>query len=251
MRHRVQDSSWRIAERGIVTTRAVIRLGGLCLAGGAVAFLGVFAYLAARFNYPDVLDGPAATVLPSLLATGQQGRLVWAVYALLPLIWLPAGVAAYEALAPVRRGPMRLALLFAVVAALAMMLGLMRWPSVHWHLALAFEHAAPPERGVLAAVFDGLNTYLGNYIGEFLGELSFNAFFLLTAIVWLQAPRPDKWIGWVGAGTAALGLVGMFRNVTGAVALIAVLNNYLLPAFMIILGVALVRWTAVPDSAGA
>ena len=234
-----------------MTTRAVIRFGGFCLAGGAVEFLGVFAYLAARFNYPDVLDGPAATVLPNLLATGQQGRLVWALYALLPLIWIPAGVAAYEALAPVRRAPMRLALVFAVVAALAMMLGLMRWPSVHWHLALAFEHAAPPEQAVLAAVFDGLNTYLGNYIGEFLGELSFSVFFLLTSIAWLQEPRSHKWLGWFGVGTATLGLVGMFRNVTSAVAPIAALNNYLLPAFMITLGVALVRWPAVDDAAAA
>ena len=234
-----------------MTTRTVIRFGGLCLAGGALAFLGVFAYLAARFNYPDVLDGPAATVLPSLLATGRQGRFVWALYALLPLIWLPAGVAAYEALAPVRRGAMRLALLFAVVAALAMMLGLMRWPSVHWHLALAFERAAAPEQAVIASIFDGLNTYLGNYIGEFLGELSFSAFFLLTSIVWLHAPRTSRWIGWAGVVTAASGLVGMFRNVTGAVAPIAALNNYLLPAFMIILGVALVRWPTVDDARGA
>jgi Domain of unknown function (DUF4386) len=234
-----------------VANRAVIRFGGLCLAGGAVAFIGIFAFLAARFNYPDVLDGPAATALPNLLATGQQGRLVWAVYALLPLIWLPAGVAAYEALAPVRRGPMRLALLFAVVAALAMMLGLMRWPSVHWHLALAFERAAPPEQEVLATVFDGLNTYLGNYIGEFLGELSFSVFFLLTSLVWLQAPHRQQWIGWAGVGTAVLGLLGMFRNVTGAVAPIAALNNYLLPAFMVTLGIALIRWPTVADSAGA
>lgn len=146
---------------------------------------------------------------------------------------------------------MRLALLFAVVAALAMMLGLMRWPSVHWHLALAFEHAAPPEQAVLAAVFDGLNTYLGNYIGEFLGELSFSVFFLLTSLVWLQAPHRRRWIGWAGVGTAVLGLLGMFRNVTGAVAPIAALNNYLLPAFMVALGVALMRWPAVADSAGA
>jgi uncharacterized protein DUF4386 len=234
-----------------VNTRTVIRFGGLCLAGGALAFLGVFAYLAARFNYPDVLDGPAATVLPSLLATGQQGRLVWAVYALLPLIWLPAGVAAYEALAPVQRGPMRLALQFAVVAALAMMLGLMRWPSVHWHLALAFERAAPPEQAVLASVFDGLNTYLGNYIGEFLGELSFSAFFLLTSIVWLQSPRPSRWIGWLGLVTAASGLLGMFRNIIGPLAPIAALNNYLLPLFMIILGVALARWRTNGTSSGA
>ena len=101
---------------------------------------------------------------------------------------------------------------------------------------------------MLAAVFDGLNTYLGNYVGEFLGELSFSGFFLLTSIVWLQSPRTHKWIGWVGVATAAAGLVGMFRNVTGAVAPIAAVNNYLLPAFMIILGVALVRWPVVADS---
>jgi hypothetical protein len=230
-----------------VTTRTVIRFGGLCLAGGALAFLGVFTYLAARFNYPDVLDGQAATVLPSLLATGRQGRAVWAIYGLLPLIWIPAGVAAFEALGPVQRGTMRLALQFAVVAALAMMLGLMRWPSIHWHLALAFEQAAPPEQAVLASLFDGLNTYLGNYIGEFLGELSFSAFFLLTSIVWLQSRRPSRWIGWLGLVTAGAGLLGMFRNITAAVAPIAALNNYLLPVFMIVLGIALARWR-MPDT---
>lgn len=234
-----------------MTTRTIIRFGGFCLAGGAIAFLVVFAYLAARFSYPDVLDGPAATVLPALLATGPQGRLVWAIYALLPLIWLPAGVAAYEALAPVRRGAMRLALMFAVVAALALMLGLMRWPSVHWHLALAFERAGPPEQAIISSIFDGLNTYLGNYLGEFLGELSFSAFFLLTSIVWLHSPGTASWIGWVGLATAAFGFAGMFRNVTDTVAPIAALNNYLLPAFMIILGIALVRWPMGHDATGA
>ena len=189
---------------------------------------------------------------PAFSRPASQGRLVWAVYALLPLIWLPAGVAAYEALAPVRRGPMRLALLFAVVAALAMMLGLMRWPSVHWHLALAFERAAPPEQAVLAAVFDGLNTYLGNYIGEFLGELSFSAVLLadFAGVAAVTTTLTNGSAG-LGVGTAVLGLVGMFRNVTDAVAPIAAVNNYLLPAFMIVLGVALMRWPAVADSAAA
>jgi hypothetical protein len=234
-----------------LNTRIVIRFGGLCLAGGALAFIAVFTYLAAHFHYPEVLDGPAATVLPNLLATGQQGRIIWAIYALLPLIWLPAGVAAYEALGPVQRGAMRLALQFAVVAAVAMMLGLMRWPSIHWHLALAFEHAAPPEQAVIAAVFDGLNTYLGNYIGEFLGELSFSVFFLLTSIVWLQSRRPSRWIGWLGLVTALAGLIGMFRNIIATLAPIAALNNYLLPAFMIVLGITLARWQTSDAVSGA
>ena len=232
-----------------MTSRTIIRTGGLFLVTGAVAFIGVFTFLAARFNYPDVLDGPAATVLPSLLATGHLGRCVWAFYAFLPLIWIPAGVGAYEALAPARRGVMQLALVSAVLAAFAMTLGLMRWPSMHWQLALAYAQAAPSEQAVLAAIFDGLNVYLGAYIGEFLGELSFSTFFLLVSVVRLQARQPMRWVGWAGVVTAAFGFVGMFRNVTGAVAPIAAVNNYLLPTFMIVLGIAFWRWPA--KAAGA
>src|SRR6266540_2084760 len=205
---------------------SVIRWGGVCLAGGALAFLVVFSYLAANFNYPDVLDGPADTVLPSLLATGTSGRAVWTIYAL----------------SPVRRGAMRLALFFAFLGAIAMMLGLMRWPSVHWQLAASFALATEQEQALLATIFDGLNTYLGNFIGEFLGELAVSTFFLLTSFTWLRSSQRARWIGWIGVVTAALGLIGMFRNVTGVVAPITAVNNYLLPLFMIILGVALVRW---------
>jgi hypothetical protein len=76
--------------RHALTSTVTIRLGGLALILGAVAFMAVFAYLAARFNYPAVLDGPASAVLPALLATGLTGHAVWALYGLLPLIWLPA-----------------------------------------------------------------------------------------------------------------------------------------------------------------
>ena len=222
----------------------MIRWGGIALIAGALAFLAVFSYLAMSFNYPDVLDGPAATVLPSLLATGTSGRIVWSIYAFLPLIWIPAGVAAFEAFGihPERRGAMRLAMFASVVAAIAMMLGLMRWPSIHWNLAEAYVQAAPAEQAVIAVTFDGLNTYLGNFIGEFLGELAVSVFFLLTSLCWLRLQPRRRWMAWLGVGTAIAGLIGAFRNVTGIVAPIAAVNNYLLPLFMIILGVALIRW---------
>ena len=75
-----------------------------------------------------------------------------------------------------------------------MALGLMRWPSVHWELALAWDAAAGGERLVLAAVFDGLNTYLGNFIGEFLGELSFSVFFVLSGVALLRHQRAPRWL---------------------------------------------------------
>ncbi len=227
-----------------LTNSTIICWGGICLAGGALAFIVIFSYLAATFNYPDVLDGPAATVLPSLLGTGSAGRAVWTIYAFLPLIWIPPGVAAFEAFGavPERRGAMRLALIATIVAAIVMMFGLMRWPSVHWSLAQAYAEAAAPEQAVIAATFAGLNTYLGNFIGEFLGEVSVSVFFLLTSLSWLRLPARRRWMGWLGIGTAIAGFIGAFRNVSDVVAPIAAVNNYLLPLFMIVLGVALARW---------
>jgi len=200
----------------------------------------VFSYLAARFHYPDVLDGSAAEVLPALLATGAAGRAAWALYSILPLVFIPAGVAALEALRERSAAPMRVGMLFATVAALSMCLGLMRWPSVHWELARAWGEAAAGERLVLAAVFDGLNRYLGNFIGEFLGELCFSVFFVLSGVSLLRHGRAPRWLGWWGIATGVLGLIGMWRNVTPAVDAVAEINNYLLPAWMIGFGVWLV-----------
>jgi hypothetical protein len=229
-----------VIERGALTIRA----GGWSLILGAVAFMAVFSYLAARFDYPAILDGPAASVLPHLLATGFTGRAVWALYAFLPLIWIPAGVGAYLALRRSHPGSSLLALQCAVVAALGMMLGLMRWPTVHWRLAELYATADSSQRAVLDAVFEGLNTYLGNYLGEFLGELAFNAFFLLTAWALLRSHR----VAVLGLVAGLAGLVGMFRNVTAAVAPVAAVNNYLLPAWMIVFGVVLARWREPMES---
>ncbi len=221
---------------------AIIRVGGLSLILGAVAFLGVFTYLAGEFNYPDVLDGRASDVLPALLATGDAGRAVWALYSLLPLFWIPASIGAFHALRERSEGAMRSGMYFAVVSSLAMILGLMRWPSLHWELARAWI-ADPNVRPALDAIFNGANLYLGNYIGEFLGELCISVFFLLSASAMLKHESGfPRWMAWLGLATGAAGLIGMFRNVTAAVAPVAEVNNYLLPLWMIVFGVGLLRY---------
>jgi hypothetical protein len=205
--------------------RGTILAGGVALIGGAVAFLGVFSYLAARFHYPDVLDGRAQDVLPALLATGSTGRAVWALYSVLPLVFIPAGVGAFEALRERAEGPMRVGVLFAFLAAICMMLGLMRWPSVHWEFALAWGAATSGDRLVLTTVFDGLNRYLGSFIGEFLGEFSFSMFFVLSGVGLLRHKRSPSWLSWWGIATGVLGMIGMWRNVTSAPAAVAAANN--------------------------
>jgi hypothetical protein len=73
----------------------MIIVGGASFIVGALAFVFVFSYLAANFNYPDILDGTAAEVLPRLRDGGSTMRAVWAVYAFLPLFLVPGAVAAF------------------------------------------------------------------------------------------------------------------------------------------------------------
>ena len=142
--------------------RWMIVAGGLSFVVAAVTFVSVFTYLAANFDYPAILDGSASEVLPRLLAGGTLMRATWALYAFLPLLLVPGAVGTYLA-CPASRGRMTLALLAAVLAAMAMCLGLIRWPSIHWALAEAYSQSGQEVRSSLAAVFTGLNLYLGNY----------------------------------------------------------------------------------------
>jgi hypothetical protein len=221
----------------------IVEIGGLSLVVGALAFVGIFAYLAASMDYPDVLDRPASEALPALLATGSVGRAIWAIYALVPLVFVLAGVAAFEALRHTAEARMRLAMHLATLSAFASIIGLARWPSIHWELARTYISVGPEGQSALEAIFLGLNVYLGNYLGEFLGEFAFNGFFLLSAVTALSKDSGFlKWFGYFGVIAALAGLIAMFRNVTATVGFIAEFNNYLLPIWMITFGLVLARY---------
>jgi hypothetical protein len=217
----------------------MIVVGGVSFIVGALSFVLVFSYLAVNFSYPDILDGSAADVLPRLLGGGEVMRATWAIYALLPFFLLPGGAGTYFA-CPASRDRMTLALVVLSIGTLAMCLGLMRWPSIHWALAQAYGPADASAKSAMAALFTGLNLFLGNYIGEFLGEACLATFFFLAGLSMLREAVFPHWLGWCGTLFAVLFLVGAFRNVIGIVQPVADLNNVLLPLWMIILGCSLI-----------
>ncbi|MEI9966868.1 MAG: DUF4386 family protein [Candidatus Moraniibacteriota bacterium] len=220
---------------------SVIKVGGLFSLFGGLAFVGVFTYLAVYFNYPDILDGDAYQVLPKLVAGGSEMRTIWAIYAFLPLVLIPAGLGSYAYLKERNHSLALGGLLFATVAALANMLGLMRWPSIHWILAEGFASSTAEQQATIDAVFQGLNVYLGNYIGEFLGEITLNAWFLTIGLILCRVEGKIRYFGFFALLTAVLGFIGAFRNVTSAVSMVSEINNSLLPVFLVALGILLIR----------
>jgi hypothetical protein len=227
------------------TRRARAPLSGATYIAASSGFLVVFGWLASHFGYPDVLDAPATDVLPRLLALGAAGRTVWAVYALLPLLLLPAVVGAAAALraqhdTPRTSAALTLAVVLQAVSSFAMTIGLARWSTLQWTFATAWETATPSVRTSIALTSDAMNAFLGNALGEFVGESTlYGAFAALAYVVYV---RRAWWLTALGALTAVAGWVGMFRNMTPSVEAVAALSNGLLPLFLIVFG----AWLAWP-----
>ena len=232
----------------VSTSRNRVIAGGASLVAATILFAVVFSYLAATFDYPAVLDRPAGDVLPALLALGRNGRIVWLVYGLIPLLLVPTALGVNEAVRATAPRLGRATVWLAALSALAMMTGLLRWPTLFWTLAQEWTSASPASREVLAGRFGTANLYLGNVIGEFVGELLLNGFFLTSSLA-LSAGRPGwRWLAFAGVAASTLGWIAMLRNLTQLVAPVATLNNIVLPLWMLTLGLVLAAHAYFQDT---
>ena len=217
-------------------------IGGAALIAATLLFSAVFVWLAGNFGYPEVLDEPAAQVLPRLLALGTPGRAVWLLYGLIPLLLVPTALGVHAAARHTAPRTARAAVLLALLAAATMSIGLMRWPTLHWQLAIAHADASPATSEAIAATFASANLWLGRVVGEFFGELFLNGFFVCAAVALSRsAPKPRGWLLAAGVAASTLGALALLRNVTEVVAPIAELNNAVLPLWMLVLGLTLLR----------
>jgi hypothetical protein len=215
-------------------TRNLQRVGAIVLALGAAGFIAGFLYLQSAFGYPDILDHRADEVLPRLAAGGSRLRIAWLLYSALPLTLLVAGIASMPLLEDGGgRGLARLGAAAASVAAISMLLGLLRWASIHEVLASRWASASAEQREVYAAMFDAANRYLGNLLGELLGELSLAGWFACVGVALRRAERRVG--GTLVMAAAVIVAIAALRQLTSAVAAVAELGNVVLPValFMI------------------
>jgi uncharacterized protein DUF4386 len=232
--------------RATLFTRNLQRAGAVVLAIGATGFIAIFLYLHSAFGYPDILDRGAADVLPRLAAGGSRLRTVWLLYSALPLTLLVAGVASMPLLEDGGgRGLARLGAVAAILAAVAMMLGLLRWPSIHDALASRWAVANAEQRELYATMFDVANRYLGNLLGELLGELSLAAWFACIGVALRRSERP---LGGAFLLTAASTVaISALRQLTPVVAPITDIANVVLPVALL----AIAAFMLLPAPAAA
>ena len=154
-----------------------------------------FTALGAIFNYPDVLDEPAGSVLASFREHEDAVSAWFTVLALSAALMAPIAIGVGR-LSSAR--PMRIAVWVGIAAATVQVIGLLRWP------ILVPGYASSDNRDAFSTASDVLGTAIGETIGYALTAL-------WTALVIAALGRrfAGRWFAWLGGLAAALVFVGV------------------------------------------
>lgn len=181
------------------------RTAALLILAAVLANLG-FTALGSIFNYPDVLDEPAAGVLADF--RDHQGAVsTWfAVLAFSAFLLAPIAIGVGR-LSTARA--MRIAVPVGIAAAAVQVIGLLRWPI----LVPGYASDAASANAAVAAdgrdAFTTASDILGTAIGETLGYL-LTATWTLLVVVALGRHFAGRWFPILGGISAALVVVGVF-----------------------------------------
>lgn len=172
-----------------------------------VLFNVFYFLLQSTFGYPDILREPAADILRQFAAGGTSLLATWYGFALTPALFIPAAVLLRRAF-PGDSPLLALAAPIAIVAGMAQVLGLLRWPFLVPGLAQAYLDPAASDatRDAVLVVFSAFHQYAGVAVGEHLGYLATGAWTLVIAGAMLAGAPFRPWLGWLGI-VAALGIL--------------------------------------------
>lgn len=175
---------------------------GIILILFAIAFNLPYVWLAANFEYPDILRRPPGEVLAGFAAGGAPLILVWGAFALAALLFAPIAVAV--AAVTKRPGDSSSAVAgIGIAAGITQAIGLCRWVYAVPGLAAAWlqSDGDPAARTIIETTFTTLHQFAGVGIGEAIGQ-SLTAFWLVGVSL-RQRSNPR-----FGFALASLGLAG-------------------------------------------
>ena len=154
-----------------------------------------FAALGSIFNYPDVLDEPAADVLASFSAHEGAVSAWFTVLALSAALLAPIAIGVGRLSSDPR---MRIAVRVGIAAAVVQVIGLARWP------ILVPGYAADGNTSAFRTASD----ILGTTIGETLGY-ALTAAWTVLVVLTLGRTIAGRWFTVLGGAAAALVAVGV------------------------------------------
>lgn len=165
-----------------------------------------FAALGSIFNYPDVLDEPAGTVLADF-RDNQTAISAWfSVLALSAALFAPIAIGVGRLSS---HPAMRIAVPIGIAAAVVQVIGLLRWPILVPGYASDAASGNPDVAADGRDSFDTASDILGTAIGETLGYL-LTATWTVLVIVALGRRYAGSWFQVLGVVAAVLVFAGVF-----------------------------------------
>jgi hypothetical protein len=237
----------RLRKDSFVTDHKALRTAGM-LAVTAPILLNVgFTLLGSSFNYPDVLDEPAARTLREFHDDATTISLQFGLLALSAALLAPLAIYLGRALG--RSGIVRASVYVGIGAAVVQFIGLMRWPILVPGLADTATDAtnSVAERADAVDTFETLGDVLGSAIGETLGYALTAAWTVLIIKALSERQLVGRVLTVLGMGAAVLIALGVLVPLDAPGADVAVFLGYILwSVFLIALGVILLRAGRTP-----
>ncbi|HEX5018702.1 MAG TPA: DUF4386 domain-containing protein [Actinomycetes bacterium] len=171
---------------------------GIVLIALAIAFNVLFALMAARFEYPDILRRPTDEIFTRFREGGVQLLLLWWLFGLTAVALVPTVILVSSQLGGAG-WILRVTLtVVGILAALVQFLGIMRWPFLVPYLARTGLDGDPAERAAARVVFQSVNRYLGVAVGEHLGYMFTGLWTLLVGVAALEVSLVAPWLAIAG-----------------------------------------------------
>ncbi len=170
-----------------------------------VALINVsFLVLQSVFEFPAILNKPAAHVLPLFYKNNSIVIPAYYAFTISSMLLIPLALLLHRILTPKPSTFMTITTTLGIVTAVFQILGFMRWPFLVPYLATTYVNPQTSDatRQSIEVFYNAFNIYAGHTVGEHLGFL-FNAVWgILLSIAILRSPlftgRRWRWVGIVG-----------------------------------------------------
>jgi Domain of unknown function (DUF4386) len=187
-----------------------------------IAMGASFGLLSLSFNYPDVMNQPAAEVLRKVNNAGGEVRVYWIAVTLAACALLFVSVA-LPAVVAVERDRSIIAMIAAAgaVAALMTIMDVGQWAWLYHDMANRWAKAGPALRGAIEQDWSNYHQLLGEGIGRYLATVFSAIWAFGVGSLMLFDSRWPRLLGWAGVAAGLVFLVsalpGLSFNAWGAV----------------------------------
>lgn len=164
----------------------MILLGGWSMILFAILFVGITLLIDNLVQAQTMLYTMEQHNLFKVSTGSETIRVLLIIYAVLPLLLIPAAVGCFYAFIDPHEAQMRCGMYFATAGALALSLSLLMLPSINWHLVTYIGTLTGPTQGAMIITLQAMHNYFGVMVGDILGFGCILVWLIITSSVMIR-----------------------------------------------------------------